>query len=89
MDSLPSNPTYTNKALFPPISVVCVQGIQKLSIIYVKLHFWEIGVAITWWIERYATWRRFIINLHLINLLNVDQLHHLVAKTSTPDACEP
>ena len=89
MDSLPSNPTYTNKALFPPISVGCVQGIQKLSIIYVKLHFWEIGVAITWWIERYATWSRFIINLHLINLLNVDQLHHLVAKTSTPDACEP
>ena len=50
-------------ALFPAIHVDVFSGARNCASFTVERLFCEIDIGITWWIERVATWGRFIIQM--------------------------
>ena len=66
--SLPKNPTYRNKTLwkmhyFQLFMWDVFSGARNCASFTVERLFCEIDIGITWWIERVATWGRFIIQM--------------------------
>ena len=67
--SLPKNPTYRNKTLwkmhyFQLFMWDVFSGARKYCASFtVERLFCEVDIGITWWIERVATWGRFIIQM--------------------------